>query len=167
MPRLISHHTSRRQARTPRRGLNRPACARPVAVTAALWCAQQVYLVSRLVTTGWAVLASSQPRDFARGDARLSRDICQMRQSDMRATAKASDGMLIPGVPLRGCRSPLPLGPTFAFQIGLGLANRRRREGHAADLSNSTRRDFSSAMAGSQQACPSHGRPCPTASPVS
>jgi hypothetical protein len=34
-------------------------------------------------------------------------------------------------VPIPGCRSPLPLGPTFAFQIGLGLANRRRREGLA------------------------------------
>ena len=44
-----------------------------------------------------------------------------MRQCDMRATAKASNGMLISGVPIRGCRSPLPLGPTFAFQIGLGL----------------------------------------------
>ncbi len=68
-----------------------------------------------------------------------------MRQCDMRATAKASGGMLISGVPIRGCRSALPLGPTFAFQeIGLGLANRRRREGHwHADLSNSTRRDFS------------------------
>ena len=45
-----------------------------------------------------------------------------MRQGDMRATAKASDGMLLSGVPIRGCRSPLPLGPTFAFQeIGLGL----------------------------------------------
>jgi hypothetical protein len=78
-----------------------------------------------------------------------------MRQSrcDMRAaatvTAKASDhdGMLISGVPIRGCRSALPLGPTFTFQeIGLGaVANRRRREGHwhaDSDLSNCTRRDF-------------------------
>ncbi len=43
--------------------------------------------------------------------------------------------MLISGVPKPGCRSPLPLGPTFAFQeIGLGSAwavtNRRQREGH-------------------------------------
>ena len=47
-----------------------------------------------------------------------------MRQCDMRATAKASGDMLISGVPIRGCRSALPLGPTFAFQeleIGLGL----------------------------------------------
>jgi len=45
-----------------------------------------------------------------------------MRQCDLRATAKASGGMLISGVPIRGCRSALPLGPTFAFQeIGLGL----------------------------------------------
>ena len=55
-------------------GLNRPACARPVAGAAALYCAQQGSLVSRLVTTGWAVLASSQPRDFARDDVRLFRD---------------------------------------------------------------------------------------------
>ena len=45
-----------------------------------------------------------------------------MRQCDMRATAKASGGVLISGVPIRGCRSALPLGPSFAFQeIGLGL----------------------------------------------
>ena len=45
-----------------------------------------------------------------------------MRQCDVRASAKASDGMLISGVPIPGCRSPLPLGPTFEFQeIGLGL----------------------------------------------
>jgi hypothetical protein len=103
-------------------------------------------LVGRLATTGWTVLASSKPQDFARGDARWFREQgCRMRQCDMRATAKASDGMLISGVPIRGCRSPLPFGPTFAFQeIGLGLASRRRREGHwHADLSNSTRRDFS------------------------
>jgi hypothetical protein len=35
---------------------------------------------------------------------------------------KASDGMLISGMPIPGCHSPLPLGPTFAFEeIGLGL----------------------------------------------
>ncbi len=42
----------------------------------------------------------------------------------MRATAKASlaDGMLISAVPIRGYRSPVPPGPTSAFQeIGLGL----------------------------------------------
>ena len=46
------------------------------------------------------------------------------RQCDVCATASASDGMLLSGVPIPGCRSPLPLGPTFAaaFQeIGLGL----------------------------------------------
>ena len=45
-------------------------------------CARQGHLVSRFVTTGWAVLASSQPRDFARGDARLFRvhTGCQMRR---------------------------------------------------------------------------------------
>ena len=36
MPRLIAHHTSRRQSRTLRGGLNRPACARPVAGAAAM-----------------------------------------------------------------------------------------------------------------------------------
>ena len=78
-------------------------------------------LVGRLSTTGWAVLASSQPQDFARGDARWFREQ-GCRQCDMRATAKASDGMLLSGVPIRGCRSPLPPGPTSAFQeIGLGL----------------------------------------------
>ena len=63
-----------------------------------------------------------------------------MRQCDMRATAKASDGMLLSGVPIPGCRSPLPLGSTFAFQIGLGLANRLAGGPLAADLSNCTRR---------------------------
>ena len=44
------------------------------------------------------------------------------RQCDVRATAKASDGMLLSGVPIPGFRTPLPLGSTFAFQeIGLGL----------------------------------------------
>ena len=44
------------------------------------------------------------------------------RECDVCATAKASDRMLLSGVPIPGCRSPLPLGPTFAFQeIGLGL----------------------------------------------
>jgi hypothetical protein len=44
------------------------------------------------------------------------------RQRDVHTTAKASDGMLISGMPIPGCHSPLPLGPTFSFQeIGLGL----------------------------------------------
>ncbi len=44
------------------------------------------------------------------------------RECDVCATAKASDRMLLSGVPIPGCRSPLPLGPTSAFQeIGLGL----------------------------------------------
>ena len=44
------------------------------------------------------------------------------RQCHVCATAKASDRMLLSGVPIPGCRSPLPLGPTSAFQeIGLGL----------------------------------------------
>ena len=79
------------------------------------------------------------------------------RQCDVRATAKASDGMLLSGVPIPGCRSPLPLGPTFTFQIGLGLANlnRRWREGHWQPTSVTALGGFQSAMAGSQQACPS------------
>ena len=44
------------------------------------------------------------------------------RECDVCATAKASDGMLLSRVPIPGCCSPLPLGPTSAFQeIGLGL----------------------------------------------
>jgi hypothetical protein len=66
------------------------------------------------------------------------------RQCDVRATAKASDGMLLSGVPIPGCRSPLrlPLGPTFAFQeIGLGLLPTPPAGGPlAADISNYTRR---------------------------
>ena len=45
----------------------RGACCRFVA-----WSADS--LGSRIVTTGWALVASSQPRDFARSDARLFRD---------------------------------------------------------------------------------------------
>ena len=82
-----------------------------------------------------------------------------MRQCDMRATAKASGGMLISGVPIRGCRSALPLGPTFAFQeIGLGLlptAAAGGPEGHWQPTSVTALGGFQSAMAGSQQACPS------------
>ena len=44
------------------------------------------------------------------------------RQCDVCATAKASDAMLLSGVPIPGCRSPLPLGPTSAFQE-IGLAS--------------------------------------------
>ena len=41
--------------------------------------------------------------------------------------------MLLSGVPILGCRSPLPLGPTFAFQeIGLGLFNANRAAGERA-----------------------------------
>ncbi len=44
------------------------------------------------------------------------------RQCDVRTTVRASDGMLLSGVPVPGRRSPLPLGPSFASQeIGLGL----------------------------------------------
>jgi hypothetical protein len=72
------------------------------------------------------------------------------RQCDARATAKASDGMLLsPGVPIPGCRvhsrSPRPLRPAFAFhEIGLGLLPTvAGGGGHAADLSSCTRRDLS------------------------
>ena len=48
-----------------------------------------------------------------------SRDAASVTCAPLR---KASDGMLLSGVPIRGCRSPLPPGPTSAFQeIGLGL----------------------------------------------
>ena len=65
------------------------------------------------------------------------------RQCDVCATAKASDAMLLSGVPIPGCRSPLPLGPISAFQeIGLGLLPTSASGGGplAADLSNCTRR---------------------------
>ena len=145
MPRLISHHTSHRQSRTPRRGLNRPARARPVADAAALYCVQQKVLS----------LADCDDRlwwhPYSHGTLLLTMSFvsaCQIRTGASVTCApvrKASDGMLLSGVPIPGCRSPLPLGPTFAFQIGLGLANRRRRSRGplAADLSNCTRRDFS------------------------
>jgi hypothetical protein len=130
MPRLISHHTPHRQSRRPRRGLNRPARARPVADAAALYCVQQKVLS----------LADCDDRlwwhPYSHGTLLVTMSFvsaCQIRTGASVTCApvrKASDGMLLSGVPIPGCRSPLPLGPTFAFQIGLGLANRRRREGH-------------------------------------
>ena len=71
------------------------------------------------MTTGWAVLASSQSRDFACGDASLFRvhtPYAAWRQRVVRGTAKASDGMLLSGVPIPGCRSPLPLGSLLQFK---------------------------------------------------
>ena len=92
--------------------------------------------------TGWAVLASSQPRDFAHGDARLFREQgCRMRQRDVRATAKGVRWHAYLGHAIPGCRWALPLGPTFAFQeIGLGLlpTAARRREGHRQPTSVTT-----------------------------
>ena len=74
-------------------------------------------LVGRLATTGWDVLASSKLQDFARGDARWFREQgCRMRQCDMRATAKASDGMLISGVPIRAAALLCHLGPLLHFK---------------------------------------------------
>ena len=93
--------------------------------------------------TGWAVLASSQPRDFAHDDARLcfgSRD-AECASVTCAPLQKASDGMLISGMPIPGCRWALPLRPTFAFQeIGLGLlpTAARRREGHRQPTSVTT-----------------------------
>ena len=93
--------------------------------------------------TGWAVLASSQPRDFAHGDARLFREQgCRMRQRDVRATAKGVRWHAYLGHAIPGCRWALPLGPTFAFQeIGLGLLpTAAGGRATTADLSNYTRR---------------------------
>jgi hypothetical protein len=90
-----------------------------------------------------------------------------MRQCDMRATAKASDGMLISAVPIRGCRSPEPPGPTSAFkkfqEIGLGLlptATGGRATGTPTSVTA-----LGGILAGSKQALLSHDRPCPTATP--
>jgi hypothetical protein len=71
------------------------------------------------------------------------------RQCDVRATAKAPDGIpvLLSGVPIPGgCRSPLPLGPTFAFQgPASGCCQQPPAGGPlAADLSKCTRRIQSS-----------------------
>ena len=54
---------------------------------------------------------------------------------------KASDGMLISGMPIPGCHSPLPLGSTIAFQEnGLGLlpTAARGREDHRQPTSVTT-----------------------------
>ena len=130
MPRLISHHTSLRRSRTPRRRSEsarlcapRGGCCRFVMRSAG--SSHQQTCDDRLwwhpYSHGTLLLAMS----FV--------SVCQIRTGASVTCApvrKASDGMLLSGVPIPGCRSPLPLGPTFAFQIGLGLANRRRREGH-------------------------------------
>ena len=91
--------------------------------------------------TGWAVLASSQPRDFAHGDARLFREQgCRMRQRDVRATAKGVRWHAYLGHAHTG----LPLGSaTWAhFCISRNrpraVANRRRREGHRQPTSVTT-----------------------------
>ena len=57
--------------------LNRPFCARPVADAAALYCARQGHLVSRLVTTGWAVVVSPPPGLCSRRCSSVSG--CRMR----------------------------------------------------------------------------------------
>ena len=133
MPRLISHHTSLRRSRTPRRRPGsesarlcapRGGCCRFVMRSAGPY--RQQTCDDRLGCGGIptaGTLLEAMLVCFGMPNA-------VWRQCDVRATAKASDGMLLSGVPIPGCRSPLPLGPTFAFQIGLGLANRRRREGH-------------------------------------
>ena len=91
--------------------------------------------------TGWAVLASSQPRDFAHGDARLFREQgCRMRQRDVRATAKGVRWHAYLG----HAHTRLPLGSaTWAhFCISRNrpraVANRRRREGHRQPTSVTT-----------------------------
>jgi hypothetical protein len=172
MPRLISHRTSLCRSRTPRRPRRsesahlcapRGGCCRFVMRSAGPSRQQSL---SRLVTTGWAVVVSPPPGLCSRRCSSVSGSMpnAVWRQCDVRATAKASDGMLLSGsgVPIPGCRSPLPLqvGPTFAFQeIGLGLFNANRRgrpgEGHWQPTSVTALGGFQSAMAGSQQACPS------------
>ena len=89
--------------------------------------------------TGWAVLASSQPRDFAHGDARLFRKAeCVRRQRDVRATAKGVRWHAYLG----HAHTRLPLSVSLAsatwahFCRGISgnrpraVANRRQREGH-------------------------------------
>ena len=131
MPRLISHHTSLRRPRTPRRRSESTSLSAPRGgcccfVMRSAGPSRQQTCDDRLgcggIPTAGTLLAAMLVC-FGMPNA-------VWRQCDVRATAKASDGMLLSGVPVPGCRSPLPLGPTFAFQIGLGLANRRRREGH-------------------------------------
>ena len=118
MPRLIAHHSRIANHADPGGGLNRPACACPVADAAALYCAQLG--CGGILTAGW--------HPHSRGTLLGAMLVCfgvpnaVWRQCDVRATAKASDGMLLSGVPIPGCRSPRPLGPAVAFhEIGLGL----------------------------------------------
>ena len=123
MPRLISHHTSLRRPRTPRRrsestSLSAPrgGCCRFVMRSAGP--SRQQTCDDRLGCGGIPTAGTLLAAMFVC----FGMPNAVWRQCDVRATAKASDGMLLSGVPIPGCRSPLPLGPTFAFQeTGLGL----------------------------------------------
>ena len=146
MPRLISHHTSHRQSRRPRRGLNRPARARPVA-DAALYCAQQGSLTSRLLrpaglwwhpyshgtllVTMLRVVCFGMPNtDWGQCDVRASAEGVRWHAALGRAHTRLPLSsatwahFCIPNRP-RACQPPPAGGPV------------------AADLSNCTRRDFS------------------------
>jgi len=127
MPRLISHVASRRQSRTPpvrsesaRLSAPRGGCCRFVMRSAGSSrqqvCDDLLGCVGILTATGLCSWRCS----FVSGAHGMPN--AAWRQCDVRATATASDGMLLSGVPILGCCSPPPLGPTFAIQeIGLGL----------------------------------------------
>ena len=147
MPRLISHHTSHRQSRRPpgRRGLNRPARARPVA-DAALYCAQQGSLTSRLLRP-----AGLWWHPYSHGTLLVTMLVCfgmpntDWRQCDVRASAEGVRWHAALG----RAHTRLPLSSAAWARCCISrnrpraVANRRRRGGRAADLSSCTRRDLS------------------------
>ena len=123
--------------------MNRPFCARPVADAAALYCARQGHLVSRLVTTGWAVVVSPPP------------GLCSRRYSSV-SGCRMRCGASVTCAPLRrhqiacfsrACRYPAAallchLGPLLHFRKSASGCCQPTPAGGplAADLSNRTRR---------------------------
>jgi hypothetical protein len=146
MPRLISHHTPHRQSRRPRRGLNRPARARPVADAAALYCVQQKvlsladcddrlwwhpYSHGTLLVTMLRVVCFGMPNtDWRQWGVRACANGVRWHAALGRAHTRLPLSsatwahFCIPNRP-RACQPPPAGGPV------------------AADLSNCTRRDFS------------------------
>jgi hypothetical protein len=138
MPRLISHHTSRRQSRSPRaRSESARLCAphggcccvimRSAGISRQQTCYDRLGCGGILTAAGLCSLRCS----FVSG--------CQMRCGASVTCAPLRRHQMAclsaRGVARPGCRSPLrlPLGPTSAFQDfnrPRAVANRRRREGH-------------------------------------
>ena len=149
MPRLISHRTSLCRSRTPRRPRRsesahlcapRGGCCRFVMRSAGP--SRQQTCDGRLGCGGIPTAGTLLAAMFVC----FGMPNAVWRQCDVRATAKASDGMLLSGVPIprAGCRSPIlfHLGPLLHFKKSASGCCQPPPAGGplAADLSNCTRR---------------------------